>query len=653
LKKETKIIIASIITAALLIPSVTFTEASVWIGQYDYKVTTDDPLAQKQTEPDIAESAYSPSTIVEGNNDAYGNNCQIYQSTDGGQTWNHKGDLGKQSTLDDLGDPSVTSDYSGNFYYSCFETPQLGNTNYYVQMGKSSDGSSWSTSAAVGPTTDDIDKPWVAADSNPSTSSQYSNHVYLCWQDLSASPIGVYFKRFVPFDSSSTLIDSTPFSACSIAIGPHGEIYVVYESTGTIRLKRNLHGGDPSYWDPPWPSNGYIVGSYTEFQTPSGYSCTFNGKTYDCVKGYNGVGIRVDNAPTISVDSNGGIHIAWATYGGSSTLGDVMYTNAQTCCSFNTPINLNLNNGATDQWEPAIVVSPVANVVHITAYDRRDDTGNTVYKIWDYTCNYNLPNTNCMSATQWSSTRVTNNGGTNLDGSSYVDDYHGIAGSKYIEAVTAWTDHRDSTASNYDIYANIDPDMIINAYDISGNALNGMAVSVYDSSNNLIGSGYTPYYLSGLPSTGTYIVDFDNYGSNHFTSAGDYPSVTGYTVASWGGQVTVNVQSVSSIYVNGYYGTNSGTSNTLAVASADMNDGTLTGFFIQLDQNGQQINQGYTPVTFSSLSAGTYTVYANSYCNNHVLYSPNRWGDGTTGISDTISLNYNTNIKVYYSTSSC
>jgi uncharacterized protein YfaP (DUF2135 family) len=65
-----------------------------------------------------------------------------------------------------------------------------------------------------------------------------------------------------------------------------------------------------------------------------------------------------------------------------------------------------------------------------------------------------------------------------------------------------------------------------------------------------------------------------------------------------------------------------------------MNDNSLTGFYMQLDKGGTQINQGYTPVIFSSLSgSGTqYVVYANSYCNPNTLTNNafTRWEDGTT-----------------------
>jgi hypothetical protein len=200
-----------------------------------------------------------------------------------------------------------------------------------------------------------------------------------------------------------------------------------------------------------------------------------------------------------------------------------------------------------------------------------------------------------------------------------------------------------------------DPGIQINAYDQSGNSLSGLQVSAYDSSNNLLQQGYTPLYVP-VATGGTYYVDFDNY-NNHLTSIGDYPSVTSYSInTSWGGQATVNVPSSGNVTVNGYYATNSGTSNNLKVTSADMNDNSLTGFYMQLGQGGTQINQGYTPVTFSSLSgSGTaYVVYANSYCNPTTLtnYAFTRWGDGTTTSGDTVNLYYDTSIKAYYTVTS-
>jgi hypothetical protein len=203
----------------------------------------------------------------------------------------------------------------------------------------------------------------------------------------------------------------------------------------------------------------------------------------------------------------------------------------------------------------------------------------------------------------------------------------------------------------------LDPEININSYDTSGGTLTGLAAYVYDSTNTLVASGYTPLTV-GVANGGTYTVKIDSYGSDQCTSAGDYPAVTSYTVASWGCQATVSVPSTGSINVNGYYGTNSGSSNNLQVSSADLNDNSLTGFYIQLDNSGgTQIGTGYTTVTFTGLSGSgtTYKVYANSWCNSstHTDYTPSRWGDRTTGNEDTISMNYNTNIKVYYSTSSC
>jgi hypothetical protein len=101
--------------------------------------------------------------------------------------------------------------------------------------------------------------------------------------------------------------------------------------------------------------------------------------------------------------------------------------------------------------------------------------------------------------------------------------------------------------------------------------------------------------------------------------------------------------------------TNSGCACNLNVASGDLSSSPITGFYMQLYSGGTQINQGYTPVTFTGLGSGTYTVYANNYCNSstHQQFNFNRWGDGTTTTGDTVSLSHDTSIVAYYQVSTC
>jgi hypothetical protein len=204
-----------------------------------------------------------------------------------------------------------------------------------------------------------------------------------------------------------------------------------------------------------------------------------------------------------------------------------------------------------------------------------------------------------------------------------------------------------------------DPTIWVFAQDQSGKAINGMYVSVYNSAHSLIQSGYTPMKVE-VSSGGTYYVDYDNYGSNTVTSMSNYPLVTSYSIASWGGEATLNVPSSSIVQVFGNYATDScptSTTCTITVNSKDTNFNTISGLYIQLWQGSTNVANGWTTVQFTGVgNSNTYTVFANNYCNTstHQQFTFTRWGDGTTSNPDTLSsLQHDTTITAYYSIGSC
>lgn len=97
--------------------------------------------------------------------------------------------------------------------------------------------------------------------------------------------------------------------------------------------------------------------------------------------------------------------------------------------------------------------------MHISAYDRRDDSANVYYKPWNYHCHYTSTQT-CKLLAHW---RDATYGGqqiaissalsTNSDQGSIIDDYHGITTSVSRQAYVAWTDHREPAVDDYDIRA--------------------------------------------------------------------------------------------------------------------------------------------------------------------------------------------------------
>jgi hypothetical protein len=193
--------------------------------------------------------------------------------------------------------------------------------------------------------------------------------------------------------------------------------------------------------------------------------------------------------------------------------------------------------------------------------------------------------------------------------------------------------------------------------DCNNNPVDGMAVSIYNSNNHLLQSGYTPMEYT-IPSSGTYTIDFSDYGSNTFSWAGPSSAVTSYTAYTNWGQATVSLSASQSYTIFGKYNTSylqcPPPDASISITSQDLSGDTLTGLYMQLDQTGQQINAGWTPVTFNGLNPGTYTVYANDYCGGGKQYTFNHWSDSTTNRGDTITVSTSNIARTaYYSVSSC
>lgn len=680
--------ISALLIVLVLSISNAFADTATW-DFYNDTLVSPGNSNMKHIESNIVISGNNNNNLLAGfmdNTNTVHYQCRASASTDGGATWTDKGFIPIGPTYNTGNDPVVATDASGNYYYTCLVWNWGFSTTTVAYWVSTDGGSTWSGPNTVDSGSDD--KPWVASDLKDS-SSPYRGNIYACWeQDQSSTSTAILFRRIWP-TTGSTLTVATgahdveangKVNLCNISVGKNGIVYVTWGrltsstggaagyGTGNVELRRSFDGGNSfeSLTQVIYKTSG---GSYTFDRYPTSYGTGCNAQTpgadWGCINGYNNYGIRANPNPNTAIDNNWNLNLAYGSYS-SSTLSDVMYiqgtscTTANSACTFSTAINV-VNDGgtATDQFLPQISVSPKTNTIHITALDRRNSSTNTSWQPWHYHCH--LASSACTSSSNWVVTSITTQSSWNFDQSYSVGDYNGLTSSSTREAHTTWPDTRlYNGAQSFNIWGNRwtgDPEININAYDTSGNSLTGLAVYVYDSNNNLVANGFTPL-LVGVASGGTYTVKLDNYGSDHCTSAGDYPAVTSYSVASWGCQATVSVPSAGSITVNGYYGTNDGTSNSLTVSSADLNDNALTGLFMQLqNSNHVQIGSGYTTVTFSGLSGSgtTYYVYSNNYCDtvNHKQYTFSRWGDGTTSNPDTISLSYNTNIKAYYTISSC
>lgn len=82
----------------------------------------------------------------------------------------------------------------------------------------------------------------------------------------------------------------------------------------------------------------------------------------------------------------------------------------------------------------------------------------------------------------------------------------------------------------------------------------------------------------------------------------------------------------------------SSSSTTIAVKTVDSSGATITGFFVTLWQNGNQIDSAFSPAKFTANSGGSYKVAVADYGS----YVFDHWSDGTTSRFHDVSADSNT-----------
>jgi hypothetical protein len=89
----------------------------------------------------------------------------------------------------------------------------------------------------------------------------------------------------------------------------------------------------------------------------------------------------------------------------------------------------------------------------------------------------------------------------------------------------------------------------------------------------------------------------------------------------------------SSTGLIGYFNSSAQTGN-LSITSSYTTGGSLVGMFILVQQSGQTIASGYTPVSFALSSDQTYTITAEDYTNAYFY----QWSDNVCSPSRSVTL---------------
>lgn len=391
-------------------------------------------------------------------------------SRDGGETWTDGGVIQPAPGMGNVfGDPVVAADAKGTFYYASIADDTWGRS--IIGVARSTDGgATWSipVDASPGRAMDAFqDKPWLAVDMGHSPKKR---NVYVAWLEVApgpalGAPVGrILFSRstngaetFGQLTELSNTDQCLPRNGAQVAVGPKGEVYVVWIGRFlSLCFAKSLDGG-------------LTFSDATEF-------VSLNGVGHDqvCMPGarqrkvLNG-DIRVEEWPSLAVDrssspSRGTIYVAFASAG--RILSGQEFDEADVFLVYsrdggNTwsgvddvlkPAHrLNDDDTLTDQFHAQAAVGPDGRVM-VNWYDRRlsDDP---------FRENWEIDLFGAVSddggATFGPNFRVSDvsfppsqtNPNSNGLGGCYMGEYNGVATDGPGEFLVAWGDNRDSDSA--------------------------------------------------------------------------------------------------------------------------------------------------------------------------------------------------------------
>jgi hypothetical protein len=386
-----------------------------------------------QSEPSLAVSG---TNIVVGFNDFTPNasGSGYSNSTDAGATFVDKGGLPIPLGTDS-GDPVLVVDLAGNFFYAMILRDA--NMNSSIGVSKSTDGGVTfsapvdASTTANGPPGILQDKEWIAVDT---TLGRFGGNLYVSWSKFTATDSQIMFSRSTDggatFSPAFGLSDAGAVSGSRPAVGPDGEVYVVWldGDRSEHMIKRSDDGG-VSFSNP-------VAGGGAVSAT-SGIPNMVNG------------GIRADSFPSIAVDAaSGQVYVAFPQSNGTALADVFLVSSADRGQNWSTAKLVNDDGTATDQWMPSVAVAS-NGVVGVMFYDRRNDpTDNLnidVYLAVSSDGGVTFQPNECITSTSFPPA-------VNFDPhikAGYMGDYNQIVASG-TTFYMAWGDNRDIVAGRAD-----------------------------------------------------------------------------------------------------------------------------------------------------------------------------------------------------------
>jgi hypothetical protein len=302
-----------------------------------------------------------------------------YTSIDGGATWT-RGTISRVwngTTFGITFDPAIDYDKNGNFYYSFGGAPLSGSYPNSIAVSKSSNGTTWSTPTAVtfNRNRSFDDKYYIAVDRS---SGAFANRVYVTWDRNQGNNQILY----ISYSSNGGTSWSSPIkvndgtSKFERVIGAYPAVNhssgVVFDSwhdyaKNIIYVDKSSNGGVS------WGTDVAAVTTHAGF-----------GTDISCVGGRS-----QGPAHALKVGPSGTLYLVYAdpvTSGPTSRKFDILLTKStNNGASWSTPVVLNDDTGASDQFHPTLSVESNGaggDKVSVTWYDRRDDPNNCLAYVY-------------------------------------------------------------------------------------------------------------------------------------------------------------------------------------------------------------------------------------------------------------------------------
>jgi hypothetical protein len=296
-----------------------------------------------------------------------------YYSTNGGTTWSAGTLISSYSVW---GDPAITVDTAGNFYYFHLTNPGALFIDRIVCQKSTNGGSTWSNGSFTGYSPPkQQDKAWGAVDF---THDPRGNWLYVTWTQFDV------YGTSNPADSSNILFSrstdggttwSTPVRLNQIAgdcvdsdntqegavpcVGPNGEVYVCWagplsHNVPRLFFTKSTDGGST------WLANNIIAGSQ-----PGGWDMDVGGI------------YRANGLPITCCDVSNGAYrgTIYVNYTDSVSSGDhdvKIIRSTDGGLNWSSPIRVNDDAAGKEQFFTWMTIDQVTGYLYLVFYDRRN-----------------------------------------------------------------------------------------------------------------------------------------------------------------------------------------------------------------------------------------------------------------------------------------